>query len=133
MITHTLKTHLYNKSLNNNNISNNTLYTNIIQTNIDYNPVFVSSPDKELVDNIVNIMVDILVNNYEYIKINHGEVKGEYLKSMLLKVNMNHIVYVVNVVNNYKDKITNMRNFILSVLYNSALTLDSYYQNLIVT
>lgn len=127
------KTHLYNKSLNNNNISNNTLYTNIIHTNIDYNPVFVGSQDKELVDNIVDVMVDILVNNYEYIKINNGEVKGEHLKSMLLKVNMNHIVYVVNVVNNYKDKITNMRNFILSVLYNSVLTLDSYYQNLIVT
>lgn len=127
------KTHLYNKSLNNNTISNNTLYTNIIHTNIDYNPVFVGSQDKELVDNIVDIMVDILVNNYEYIKINHGEVKGEYLKSMLLKINMNHIIYVINVVNNYKDKITNMRNFILSVLYNSVLTLDVHYHNLVNT
>ena len=59
--------------------------------------------------------------------------KQAILKSMLLKVNMNHIVYVVNVVNNYKDKITNMRNFILSVLYNSVLTLDVHYQNLVNT
>lgn len=125
------ETHSYNKSISNNIINNNTIYINIIHTNIDYDPVFVSSSDKELVDNIVDIMVDILTNNYELIKINHGEIKGEYLKSILLKVNMNHILYTINTINNYQGKIKNMRNFILSVLYNSVLTLDSYYQNLL--
>lgn len=115
----------------NNNLSNNILYINTIRTNIDYDPAFVSSPDKELVDNIVDIMVDVLVNNYECIKINHGEVKSEHLREILLRVNMNHILYTINIINSYKGKINNMRNFILSVLYNSVLTLDSYYQNLI--
>lgn len=115
----------------NNNLSNNILYINTIRTNIDYDPEFVSSPDKELVDNIVDIMVDVLVNNYECIKINHGEVKSEHLREILLRVNMNHILYTINIINSYKGKINNMRNFILSVLYNSVLTLDSYYQNLI--
>lgn len=119
------ESHLYN-----NNISNNTLYINIIRTNIDYEPVFVNSSDKELVDNIIDIMVDILVNNYKSIKINNGDINCEHLKTILLKVNMNHILYTINTINNYKDKISNMRNFILSVLYNSVLTLDSYYQNL---
>jgi len=125
------ETHSYNKTVSNNTIDNNTLYTNIIQTNIDYDPVFVSSSDKELVDNIVNIMVDIFVNNYKCIKINHGEINSEDLKIILLKINMNHIVYTIDAINSYKSKITNMRNFILSVLYNSVLTLDTHYQNLI--
>lgn len=127
------KIHLYNNNINNNTVSNNIIYINTIRTNIDYSPVFVNSPDRELVDNIVDIMVDLLINNYDTIKINHGEVKSEYLKSILLKVNMNHILYTINTINNYKGKINNMRNFILSVLYNSVLTLDSYYQNLINT
>lgn len=117
----------------NNTLSNNTLFINIIHTNIDYDPVFVNSNDKELVDNIVDIMVDVLCNNYENIKINGGEVKAEILRSILLKVDMNHILYTINVLSGFKDKINNMRNFILSVLYNSVLTLDSYYQNLINT
>jgi len=125
------ETHSYNKTLSNNSIDSNTLYTNIIQTNIDYDPVFVGSSDKELVDNIVNIMVDIFVNNYKCIKINHGEINIEHLKIILLKINMNHIVYTIDAINSYKSKITNMRNFILSVLYNSVLTLDTHYQNLI--
>lgn len=111
--------------------SNNTLYINIIHTNIDYSPTFVNSSDKELVDNIVDIMVDVLVNNYETIKINNGEIQIEYLRKLLLKVNMNHILYTINIINNYPGKIFNIRNFILSVLYNSIQTLDTYYQNLV--
>ncbi len=125
------KTHSYNNNLSSNILNNNTMYINTIHTNIDYDPVFVNSPDKELVDNIVDIMADVLTNDYESIKINNGEIRIEYLKVMLLKVNMNHILYTVNTINNYKGKINNMRNFILSVLYNSVQTLDSYYQNLI--
>lgn len=123
--------HSYNKDLGNNTIHNNTLYTNIIQTNIDYNPVFVGSSDKELVDNIVDVIVDIFVNHYECIKINNGEINSEHLKIILLKVNMNHITYAIDVINSYPTKITNMRNFILSVLYNAVLTLDTHYQNLV--
>ena len=125
------KAPLYNNTLSNNILNNNTLIINIIQTNIDYDPVFVNSDNKELVDNIVDIMVDVLVNNYDFIKINGGNIKGECLKSMLMKVNMSHILYTVNTIQGYKNKINNMRNFILSVLYNSVLTLDSYYQNLV--
>lgn len=115
----------------NNTLNNNTLFINIIHTNIDYDPVFVSSNDKEIVDNIVDIMVDMLINNYETIKINGGEINGKSLQAILLKVNMNHILYTVNVIKEYNGKISNMRNFILSVLYNSVLTLDSYYLNLV--
>ena len=119
--------------LYNNTLLNNTLCINTIHTNIDYDPVFVSSDNKELVDNIVDIMVDILCNDYESIKINGGEVKIEVVRSVLLKVNMNHINYTVNIIKEYNDKISNIRSFILSVLYNSVLTLDSYYHNLINT
>ena len=120
------ETHSYN-----NNLNNNTLYINIIQTNIDYSPAFVNSPDKELVDNIVDIMVDVFVNNYESMKINNGEIQIDYLRKLLLRVNMNHILYTINTVNNYHGKITNIRSFILSVLYNSVQTLDTYYQHLV--
>lgn len=120
------ETHSHNKDL-----SSNTLYINTIHTNIDYAQVFVGSPDKDLVDNIVDIMMDILVNNYESIKINNGEVKIGYLRELLLKVNMNHILYTVNIINNHHSKIFNIRSFILSVLYNAVQTLDTYYQNLV--
>ena len=126
------ETHSYNNTINNNTLSINNIRTNIL-TKIDYNHVFVGSLDRELVDNIVDVMVDVLTNNYETIKINNGEVRCEYLRTILLKVNTSHIYYTINAIQNYNGKINNMRSFILSVLYNSVLTLDSYYQNLVNT
>lgn len=114
-----------------NTLKNNTLFINIIHTNIDYDPVFVSSNDKDLVDNIVDIMVDVLINNYESIKINNGEINNKVLQATLLKVNMNHMLYTINAIKGYNNKINNMRSFVLSVLYNSVLTLDLYYSNLV--
>lgn len=117
--------------LYNNNILNNNLYINIIRTNIDYDPVFVSSCDKNIVDNIVDIMDEVLCSNVEYIKINGVDIISSKLKSMFLKVNMNHIYYILNVIKNYDKKITNMKGFIITTIYNSVLTLDSYYSNLV--
>ena len=82
-------------------------------------------------DNIVDVIVDVFVNNYERIKINNGEIRGDNLRTILLKVNMSHINYTIDVIKSYPTKITNLRNFILSVLYNAVLTLDVHYQNLV--
>ena len=117
--------------LYNNNILNNNLYINIIRTNIDYNPVFISSLDKNLVDNIVDIMDEVLSSNFEFIKINGIDIPSDKLKYMFLKVNMNHIYYILNVIKNYNKKITNIKGFIITTIYNSILTLDSYYSNLV--
>ena len=124
--------HSYNNNIHNNTIYINNIRTNIL-TNIEYDTVFVNSFDKDLVDNIVDIMVDILVNDYQTIKINNTDIQGWCVRSMMWKVNMFHIEYTIDAIKNYPDKIFNMRNFVLSVLYNSILTLDAYYQNLIHT
>ena len=115
----------------NNNVLNNNLYINTIRTNIDYDPVFVNSFDKNLVDNIVDIMDEVLSSNVEFVKINGIDVATSKLKSMFLKVNMNHIYYIINVIKSYTKKITNLKGFIITTIYNSVLTLDSYYSNLL--
>lgn len=130
-LTTSLEPPLYNKPIYNNNILNNNIYINIIRTNIDYEPVFVDSLDKNLVDNIVDIMDEVLSSNIEYMKINGIDVPSAKLKSIFLKVNMNHIHYILNAIKNYNKKITNLKGFIITTIYNSVLTLDSYYSNLI--
>lgn len=119
---------MYNK-----NIDNNTLYINTIHTNIDYDPVFVGSDNKNLVDNIVDIMNEVLCSCSEYIFINGNKIQSSIVKSVFMKVKMFHIQYVINVVNSYEKKISNMKGFIVSTLYNSVLTLDAYYTNLVHT
>lgn len=117
----------------NNTLCNNNIYINTIHTNINYNPIFVNSIDRKLVDNIVDIMNEVLCNNTEYIVINGSNVPLNLVKSTFLKVGSSHIQYVVNVINNYNNKISNMKNFIITTLYNSVLTLDAYYTNLVMS
>lgn len=121
----------YNNNIQNNNILNNNLYINIIQTNIDYDPVFINSSDKQLVDNILDVMNEVLCSNTEYISINGKSISASVVRSIFMKVDVNHIQYVISVLNQYDKKITNMKGFIISTLYNSVVTLDAYYTNLI--
>lgn len=114
----------------NNNVLNNNVYINTIHTNICYDPVFINSLDKNIVDNIVDVMNEVLCNNIEYLSINGNNIPINIVRSMFLKVNMAHIQYVVSVLNQYDKKINNMKGFIITTLYNSVLTLDAYYTNL---
>jgi hypothetical protein len=115
----------------NNDIIKNNILKNIILTNIDYNTVFVNSLDKEIVDNIVNIVEEVLCNDTESIKINKINISMSKIKSMFLQVNMNHINYVLDVIKSYDKPIGNIKSFVIATLYNSVLTLDLHYSNLI--
>lgn len=115
----------------NNNIINNNIYINIIRTNIDYDPLFVNSLDKDIVDNIVDIMDEVLSSDFQSMKINGIDVSSDRLKSIFLKVNMNHIYYIINAIKTYNKRISNLKGFIIATTYNAVLTLDSYYTNLV--
>lgn len=117
---------MYNK-----NIYNNTLYINIIHTNINYDPVFINSEDRKMVDNIVDIMNEVLCSENQYVSIGGENVRLDIIKSAFMKVEMFHIQYVINVIQSYDEKIKNMKGFIISTLYNSVLTLDAHYTNAI--
>lgn len=125
---------LYNNTLNNNTLNNNTILTNIltnIQTNIDYFTVFVGSEYKEEVDNIINIIVSVVCLDTGSIKINGSDIPIEVVKGVFEKIRVFHVQYVLDVLHTNKEKIKNMRNFILSTLYNSVSTLELYYTNLV--
>ena len=117
----------------NNTIYNNNLYINTIHTNINYDPVFINSNDKEMVDNIVDIMIDVLCSDINNILINGNNTPIDIVKSIFLKVNMFHIQYVINVINQYDKKIINIKNFIISTLYNTVITLEAHYTNAVNT
>lgn len=115
----------------NNKVPNNNIYINIIRTNIDYEQLFVNSPDREIVDNIVDIMDEVLSGEFNVMKINGVNISSVKLKSTFIRVDMNHIYYAINTIKNYDKKIINLKKFIISTIYNSVLTLDSYYTNLV--
>ena len=108
-------------------------YEEIIKSNIDYEILVqnhqkgnaYSSPDT--IDEVVTIMVDTVCSKADTIRVNGGEVPQEIVKSTFLKLNSEHIDYVLQCMNDSPSQIRNIRNYLITALYNSISTISTYY------
>ena len=101
-------------------------YREFIIENIDY----LNLSDRygeEAITGIVEMMVDTICSKKPYIFINSEEVLQESVKSIFLKLNSSHIEYVLDSLRQNKIKIRNIKNYLLTALYNSYSTIDHYY------
>ena len=65
----------------------------------------------------------------EFLYINRDEVPREVVKSRLLKLDSEHINYVIECLQKNTTKVKNIRSYLLTALYNSYETLDHYYRS----
>ena len=127
--------------IKNNNSSNNEhkvtaeqeikYYEKILKENIDYEKVVeYKIVEKDRLDEILEIMLEIVTNKKDTIKISKGnEVSTAIFKSRILKMGLSEIEYILNCIDKTTHKIINMKNYLLSTLYNAKTTMDSYYSN----
>ena len=101
-------------------------YKEFIEDNIDYLNLN-SRYGEEAINGIVEIMLDTICSKKPYIFINSEEVLHETVKSIFLKLNSSHIKYVLDSLRQNKIKIRNIKNYLLTSLYNSYSTIDRYY------
>ena len=71
-------------------------------------------------------MLDTFCESKETITIGGKCFDTEYIKQRFFEINSYHIEYVVVCFKKNKTKISNLKNYLLTSLYNSTLTLDSY-------
>ena len=82
----------------------------------------------QLINNMVDIMVSMIISNKTTIRISGEEIPQKMVKERLLKLNSEHITYVLECLNRTKNKIHNIRAYYISALYNAPETIDAYYQ-----
>lgn len=63
------------------------------------------------------------------VRINQNTVAAQIVKARFRKLNSNHIQYVLFCLGEVCGKIKNMRNYLLTSLFNSISTMNTYYQN----
>ena len=101
-------------------------YRDLISDNIEYNFI-IKSYGQDSADEILEIMLDAVCSKKEYLWISEEEIPQEVVKSRLLKLNYNHIEYVLDCMQKTTTKIRNIKNYILTSLYNSFSTMGHYY------
>lgn len=105
-------------------------YTNIIKQNIEYE---ILKTDRgynvQMLDEILELLVEIVSVEREYMRINGADYPYQLVKSKLLKLGYEHIRYVMDCMEKNTTKIENIRAYLLTALFNAPNTMNNYYQS----
>lgn len=83
--------------------------------------------NNEIYKELTELIYDVVNYTGNTIKVNGYELPAETVKSRFLKLNVGHLQYVVNSLEMQKSKIHNIRQYLITTLYNSYTTIGSYY------
>ena len=107
-------------------------YRNLILENIDYD-VLASDPhvDRELLDEIVDLVQETVCSTRSRIRVAGNDYPTEVVRSKLLKLNGEHIRFAMDCLKQNTTRIRNIRQYLLTVLFNAPSTMNSYYTALV--
>ena len=95
---------------------------------IEYDSI-VTVGNRELLDELVELMVEALSSRRETLSISGEERPTWLVQERLRKLNAHHIEYVLNCLQSNRTKIHNIKKYLLATLFNAPVTMDNYYEN----
>ena len=94
-----------------------------LKQNIEYLSLIEErAEEKETIDLMLNLMTEVIKNKMDR-RINQSRIPFERLKEQLLTLKKEHIDYVLLVLSENKNKISNLRAYLLSLLYNASVNI----------
>ena len=84
--------------------------------------------ETEMLDGIVDLILDVLCTRRNSIRIAGDEKPAGVVKSRFMKLNMDHIRYVMDCMQENTTKIRSIKQYLLAALYNAPATISSYYR-----
>ena len=106
------------------------VYRQLVMDNIEFDAMIQRyQMEADTIRGIVDIMVEAICSTAPTIRIGGQDLPQKVVKSRLLKLNSGHIEYVMTCLAHNTTKIRNMKNYLLTTLYNAPSTMDAFYQN----
>ena len=100
-------------------------YLELIRENIEYDCF--DKREHEKVDELVEIMVDIVCSSQSTVRVHGEDLPHEVVKSRYLKLNHEHIEYVLLSLKRNTSEVKNIRAFLITTLYNAPTTKDTFF------
>ena len=85
--------------------------------------------DEDTLYQIVNLLVDTCATNRKLLHIAGDDKPAEVVRSRLIKLNADHIRFVLKCLAENSSPIRNMKQYLLASLYNAPTTMQLSYQN----
>ena len=119
------------KNISFSSVAERELYSEIIRENITYEDKYAHNiGDRQQVDELVSIMTDVVCSSSPTIRVNGEAVSHEVVKSRFLKLTDEEIDYVLYAMQHNSSRIGNIRSYLITMLYNSKLTVSNFYANM---
>ncbi len=120
------------KNMDRNGMDEIEAYRKIIKENIEYDILIINNPmEKIRIDEIVELITETVCTSREYLTIAGDDYPAELVKSKFLKIDSEHIEYVLDSLKKNTSDVRNIKKYMLAVLFNAPSTIDSYYSALV--
>ena len=108
-------------------------YTQVVKENIDYDflvseydhPQRHPSGSKAELDELVAVMVDAICSTKPMLNVNGEQLPQAIVAGQMLKLDSEHITYVLDCLAKNTSEIRNMKSYLLTSLYNAPMTASS--------
>ena len=85
--------------------------------------------EKDTIDQIVNLLVDTCSSKRRMLRVAGDDKPAEVVRSRFMKLNADHIRFVLNSLAENATPVRNMKQYLLASLYNAPTTMNLHYQN----
>lgn len=93
-----------------------------LKQQIDYDILMSDAEYSDWVNEIYELMLDVMTSNQKEYKVNGTFESADKIKSRMLSLRSEHIMFVLHSIKNAAGDIRNIRSYLLTSLYNSPLT-----------
>ena len=108
------------------------VYEEIIKDNIDYDILKQDMKfDSDRLDEIVDLMLETVCTARKRVRIAGDDYPAELVKSKFMKLDGEHIRFVLDCMRENTTKIRNIKQYLKAALFNAPSTIGNYYTSLV--
>ena len=85
------------------------------------------SDDEDMLREMLELLVDTVCSKRRFIRIAGDDKPAEVVKAQLMKLNSDHLRFVLMCLKENTTQVRNMRQYLLATLYNAPMTMHSSY------
>ena len=104
------------------------IYREIVYGNIEYDILREDNTvNRDQLDEIAELIVDTVCSARKTIRIAGDDYPAEVVKSRFLKLDSEHIRFVMDSLQKNTTEVRNMKQYLLTVLFNAPTTISNHY------
>ena len=105
-----------------------TVYQDYFSKQLNVDSLIAANPDDEdMLREMLELLVDTVCSRRKLIRIAGDDKPAEVVKSQLMKLDSDHIRFVLGCLKENTTQVRNMRQYLLAALYNAPMTMHSSY------